>query len=313
MAITAANKKTKVTPEEAPKKGTSFFDYLRFGESYTSLILGIIVVIIATALLLSFVHSKNAGNKNIPIDQQTRNTTEISQQALELTNKAPNSINDKTVSIAPTSTIVPTSVPTATPKPTEAPKPTAKSQPTSKTIPTIKPTIVAKAIPPITPQSVKKVTIVPQKKTKVAQVKNNKGKTVWVVKKDESLWIIAQKNYTSGDKWVEIARINNLSNPSDIHVGDRLILPNIKTVNPTTVATVKNNSSIKHVQTKPMLNSASMSKISGHSYTVVKGDNLWNIALRAYGDGFRWGDIAKANNLANPRMIFSGNVLQIPR
>ncbi|PIZ97158.1 MAG: lectin, partial [Candidatus Levybacteria bacterium CG_4_10_14_0_2_um_filter_35_8] len=38
-----------------------------------------------------------------------------------------------------------------------------------------------------------------------------------------------------------------------------------------------------------------------------------NIAVRAYGDGYRWVDIARANGLENPDLIFSGNVLKIPR
>src|SRR6266568_4665397 len=105
---------------ELPKKGTSFFDYLRFGESYTSLILGIIVVIIATALLLSFVHNNNAGNVNAPISQQTQNTVQISQKALDLV-KAPQSGDiDGTITTAPTRTVAPTAIPTAVPteKPT---------------------------------------------------------------------------------------------------------------------------------------------------------------------------------------------------
>jgi nucleoid-associated protein YgaU len=325
MVKTAGTKKTKVTPEETPKKGSSFFDYLRFGESYTSLILGIIVVVIATALLLAFVHNKNAGSKNIPIDEQTRNTAEVSQQVLELSNKAPSNINDSAVSIAPTDTIVPTSVPTVTPKPTEKPKPTVTPKPTAKPVhkvtptptvkpkitvkPTSKPTVVVKARPTVKPQVVKKIAVALPKKAKVSK-ESTTNKNVWVVKSGESLWIIAQKTYSNGYKWTDIARTNNLSNPSDIHVNDKLILPNIQTKEIAKAATVKNNSSIKHRQIAPQ---NSMGKITGNSYTVVKGDNLWNVALRAYGDGFRWGDIAKANNLANPRLIFSGNVLTIPR
>jgi len=46
---------------------------------------------------------------------------------------------------------------------------------------------------------------------------------------------------------------------------------------------------------------------------VVKGDNLWQIALRAYGDGYQWVKIARENKLANPDLIHSGNILKIPR
>jgi nucleoid-associated protein YgaU len=50
----------------------------------------------------------------------------------------------------------------------------------------------------------------------------------------------------------------------------------------------------------------------GGSYTVVHGDNLWDIAVAAYGDGYRWVDIAEANDLVNPNIIHAGNVFVIP-
>ena len=53
--------------------------------------------------------------------------------------------------------------------------------------------------------------------------------------------------------------------------------------------------------------------ISGATYSVQKDDNLWNIAIRAYGDGYRWPEIAKENDLVNPGIIHSGNILTLPR
>jgi nucleoid-associated protein YgaU len=53
--------------------------------------------------------------------------------------------------------------------------------------------------------------------------------------------------------------------------------------------------------------------ISGDSYTVMHGDNLWSIAIKAYGNGYKWTQIAKANKLTHPGTIHAGNVLQIPR
>lgn len=53
--------------------------------------------------------------------------------------------------------------------------------------------------------------------------------------------------------------------------------------------------------------------ITTSSYTVVAGDCLWTIAERAYGNPYRWTEIAKANNLSNPDLIHPGNIFSIPR
>ena len=49
------------------------------------------------------------------------------------------------------------------------------------------------------------------------------------------------------------------------------------------------------------------------TYTVVVGDTLWSIAVRTYADGYKWTEIAKANNLSNPDLIHAGNVLKLPK
>lgn len=47
-------------------------------------------------------------------------------------------------------------------------------------------------------------------------------------------------------------------------------------------------------------------------HTVVKGDTLWAIAQRYYGNGSRYPEIAKANNISNPNIINVGQKLLIP-
>ncbi|MCL5411382.1 MAG: LysM peptidoglycan-binding domain-containing protein [Patescibacteria group bacterium] len=53
--------------------------------------------------------------------------------------------------------------------------------------------------------------------------------------------------------------------------------------------------------------------VSPSTYTVVRGDNLCQIAARFLGDCNKWPEISRANNLANPQIIHAGNVFIIPK
>ena len=53
----------------------------------------------------------------------------------------------------------------------------------------------------------------------------------------------------------------------------------------------------------------------GSSYTVKKGDNLWNLAKKYYGDGSQWRKIYEANKDTiggNPSLIYPGQTYNIP-
>lgn len=132
----------------------------------------------------------------------------------------------------------------------------------------------------------------------------------YVVKQGDDLWHISEQFYKSGYNYVDIAKANNLDNPGSINAGDKLIIP---TITPNITQTVAIQPTELAMQQQTSLSSSSSSAIKTDTYTVQKGDNLWDIALRAYADGYKWTDIAKANNLDNPGMIFSGNILKIPR
>lgn len=47
------------------------------------------------------------------------------------------------------------------------------------------------------------------------------------------------------------------------------------------------------------------------TYVVKKGDTLWDIACRFYGDGTKWGTIAQKNGVTDPRKLQIGTVLQV--
>lgn len=48
-------------------------------------------------------------------------------------------------------------------------------------------------------------------------------------------------------------------------------------------------------------------------YTVKEGDTLFTIAENYYKDGFKYTEIAKANNLSNPDQLETGSSLEIPK
>lgn len=117
-----------------------------------------------------------------------------------------------------------------------------------------------------------------------------------VVTEGETLWSISENYYKSGYNWVDIQKANSLVNADAIETGQSLTIP---------VATP--------IVPEGQVSSAATSITpKDKSYTVVHGDDLWNIAMKEYGDGYRWVDIAKANNLTNPNIIHAGNVLQLP-
>lgn len=126
------------------------------------------------------------------------------------------------------------------------------------------------------------------KKGELVPATNTDNKTVsYEVKKGDSLWKIAEEKMGSGFKWQEIKDANKLAS-NTIEVGQKLTIPEVSVLSANT-------------------------KITTDTYTVVKGDTLWDISVLAYGDGFKWSEIAKANNLKNPNLIHTGNVLKLPR
>ncbi|PEJ57395.1 hypothetical protein CN692_13355 [Bacillus sp. AFS002410] len=48
------------------------------------------------------------------------------------------------------------------------------------------------------------------------------------------------------------------------------------------------------------------------TYTVKKGDTLWDLARKYYGDPYKWKSIASLNGVKNPRKLQIGKVLRLP-
>ena len=68
------------------------------------------------------------------------------------------------------------------------------------------------------------------------------------------------------------------------------------------------------VQTPRPAESSPAPKATARTYTVVKGDCLWNIAKKFYGNGSQYPKIFNANKgkIKNPNLIYPGQVLTIP-
>ena len=122
--------------------------------------------------------------------------------------------------------------------------------------------------------------------------------TTYKVVKGDDLWHISERFYNSGYNYVDIAKASKLANASAIEVGQELVIPKV-------VA--------KKIETKTQTAKIS---IEGEKYTTVKGDHLWSIAVRAYGDGYKWTAIYNANKAKigkNPSWLFTGVELVLPR
>ena len=119
----------------------------------------------------------------------------------------------------------------------------------------------------------------------------------YTVKEGDNLWKIAMANYGSGYNWVDISKANKLTSPGQLAVGQKLILPKAETK-----VTVNN-------EVKPT------TKIEAGNYKVLRGDSLWKIAVRNYGDGFAWVKIWQQNKtkIMNPDKLEIGMELILPK
>jgi nucleoid-associated protein YgaU len=114
-------------------------------------------------------------------------------------------------------------------------------------------------------------------------------KEVYEVKAGDNLWGIALEEYGDGFMWTKIAEENNLKTPGILLVGQKIKLPKLE------------------VEKEEVM-------VDAGQYTVVKGDSLWKISVKVYGDGYAWSKVWEANRdqIANPDLIEIGMVLKMP-
>jgi LysM repeat protein len=113
--------------------------------------------------------------------------------------------------------------------------------------------------------------------------------TAYTVRSGDTLWSIASRSRTSV---ASLARINGLSNPSLIRVGQVLTVP--AQAGAPVVATDNNIGSLS---------------TTSSTYVVRTGDTLSSIAAR---HGTTVSALARTNNLSNPSLIRVGQALTVP-
>lgn len=119
------------------------------------------------------------------------------------------------------------------------------------------------------------------------------------VAEGEDLWNIAEKYYSSGYNWVDIAKKNNLKNPNILTAGQELTIPNVTPKGETIGTSIKTEA-----------------PDGNREYVVQKGDYLSKIAVNFYGNGkgYQWTIIWQENKaqIKNPNLISPGQKLRIP-
>jgi nucleoid-associated protein YgaU len=65
---------------------------------------------------------------------------------------------------------------------------------------------------------------------------------------------------------------------------------------------------------KPLNQSISpvLSRTPERKHTMEENESLWDVAVKYYGDGYKYVEIIKVNNLANPDYVPPGTVIIIP-
>lgn len=114
------------------------------------------------------------------------------------------------------------------------------------------------------------------------------------VHKGDSLWSIAERHLGAGERWREIAELNDGRRMAE---GERFA--EAHTIQPGWTL---------------LIPEPDLPKQGGQVANVERGDTLWEIADRAYGDGETWPRIYQSNRaqIVDPDLIYPGQELRVP-
>ncbi len=117
-------------------------------------------------------------------------------------------------------------------------------------------------------------------------------------------WGIAKKVYGEGNasKYVLIQQANPKIDPQKLRVGTKLIIPPLPKETPAT----------RSVESIYRSGTSTTSAVPGQTYIIKKGDTVWAIAERVYGNGTYSSIIVKANPQMDPENLKLGQKITLP-
>lgn len=92
---------------------------------------------------------------------------------------------------------------------------------------------------------------------------------------------------------------------------DITVKVNLKQYRPYATQTVEIKTSVDGSKVSVEKNARAQTKQPDKTYTVQKGDTLWNIAKKYLGDGSKYKQLATLNNISNPNFLSVGQVLKL--
>lgn len=221
-----SSRSTRKEADTTSSRTSSPMEYFKFGESYTSLILGIVVVIIASILLISFV--RNREGIELPSgDTPDISSTEIGPDTEDRPGEYTVKEGDDLWSIAETQTGSGYNW-IAIQEANEITNPNDIAAGSKLVIPTItetQPTTVATSVTP-SPQVTNAPTATPTPANDTTTQKPAITGTEYTIVAGDTLWGIAERRYKSGYEFTRIAQVNNIANPNWILAGQKISLPN---------------------------------------------------------------------------------------
>ncbi|MFN8468989.1 MAG: LysM peptidoglycan-binding domain-containing protein [Caldilineaceae bacterium] len=128
----------------------------------------------------------------------------------------------------------------------------------------------------------------------------------YVVQAGDTLSLISLRY---GLDWEVVAQVNGITNTEVIEVGQVIRLPGVAAAEPATTPTVTGTSTAGTAALTSPAATTAASTAEGTSYTVVAGDTLFGIALRA---NVTLQELLAANNMQEDDILLIGQTLTIP-